>query len=264
MQLIKPSVIEITQEPSVVGVINMIDYCAGICYGREFAHVGLDKQKTFVENLVKKNHMRPLEFGTIYLKIRGNAIQHIGLLKLPWCHVVKSIDKNEIVYYVTTNQRYLVEHSLQHLLTYWCEPTEHHVKRRTFKIRCSRAVADEYRTHISLSSLMQSTRYCKLDPLQVISPQWFDTAPTDVQKIYTDHLNNCEDTYRTLLRNNLTPQHARGVLPMDMATTLILCGTVGIDNWGWDRFIQMRVSKEAAPEASLLATQIKQKLYDSK
>lgn len=264
MNLIQPSVIEITQEVGIAGMIGQIDYCAGICYGREFQHVSIDKQKSFVQGLIDKNHMRPLEFGTVYLKITSTDAVPIQAFKRPWCNVVTVTNNNKLEYYITTNYRYIIEEGLTSALEYWHEPCDHHIKRRTFKFVCTRAVADEYRTHISLSSLMKSTRYCKLIPLDVIKPVWFDSQPEALQEVYTGQLEATERTYRALLSAGLAAQHARGVLPMDMATTLLLCGTVDVPNWGWDRFIKMRVSEAAAPEARILAEQIQKVLYDAK
>lgn len=257
MNLIDPTVIEITQEPGIMGVISQIDYCAGVCYGREYAHVTVEKQKEFVQSLIEKGHMRPLEFGTVYLRLDSRNQLPISIFKRPWCDINRVIENGKIVYYVTTNYRYIVEEQLEFMLEYWCEPTEKHIKRRTFKLVCSRAVADEYRTHISLSSLMKSTRYCRCDLLEVVKPVWYDNAAESLKETYRSALKNAETSYRLMMSHQAQPQQARGILPMDMATTLLLCGTIGISNWGWNRFFKMRVSNAAAPEAKVLAEKIK-------
>ncbi len=261
MILIEPAIVEIPQEPGFMGMIGHIDYCAGICYGREFQHVLFEKQDKFVKELIGKGHMRPLEFGTVYLKFKQSDPLSIDSFKHPWCNINRVFENGENVYYVTTNYRYIIEEQLSFVLDYWHEPTKNHIKRHTIKFVCSRAVADEYRTHISLSSLMKSTRYCKMDPLTVIKPTWFSYTSEALQQVYKEQMESAERAYRALQAGKLEAQHARGVLPMDMATNLLLCGTVGVPDWGWDRFVKMRVSSAAAPEAKLLAEKVKDVLF---
>lgn len=262
MNLLDPTVIELTQEPGVMGMISHIDFCAGVCYGRYFMHVTMEKRKSFVQSLIDKGHMRPLEFGTVYLKITSLANIPLAIFKRPWCYINRRIEDKHIVYYITTNYRYIIEEQLEDVLQYWCEPTKYHVIRKTFKLICSRAIADEFRTHISLSHLMQSTRYCKFDTLNIIKPRWYDDAPFELKTAYRTALLNAESSYRIMMSSGAQPQQSRGILPLDVSTTLLMCGTINTLNWGWDRFFKMRISDAAAPEAKLVAEMIK-KILDN-
>lgn len=258
MNLINPTIVEIKQEPGIMGMISQIDYCAGICYGREFAHVTIEKQSQFVKSLIERDHMRPLEFGSVYLKLTSLDKLPVTIFKGNWCHINRCIEDHKIVYYITTNYRYIVEEQLEFVLNdYWCEPTEKHTKRRTFKLVCSRAVADEYRTHVTLSTLMKSTRYCNYENLEVVKPLWYDSADSSLKDTYYTAMLNAETSYRIMMSYKAQRQQARGILPMDMATTLLLCGPVGIPNTGWERFFKMRISCAAAPEADFLAKKLK-------
>lgn len=256
MILVEPKVEEIVQQPGFNGIIEQIDYCAGVCYGRNHKHANLADCDKFVHGLVSKGHLRPLEFGTVYLILEDGDSYSPNMFNSNFCSI--KIVANDITKrYITTNFRYIVENRLNFVLNKQCEPTPKHTKRRTFKITCSRAIADEFRTHITLSSLMQSTRYCKTDELEVIKPYWYDDAPSDIQWTYKSGLQHCESTYRFLLENNCKPQEARGVLPMDMKTELLLCGNVNTINEGWDRFLKMRCDSAAHPDAQIIANQIK-------
>lgn len=61
--------------------------------------------------------------------------------------------------YVTTNYRVIKEHHWEDDLQYLCEPTEYHHKRYTVHMILDRGVMDEFRTHVGLSHLAESTRY---------------------------------------------------------------------------------------------------------
>ena len=259
MKFIEPKVEEIVQKPGYEGMIEQIDYCAGICYGRLQEHESFAECDKFVHNLISKGHMRPLEFGTVYLIIEDGDTYSVNMFNSNFCNV-KTFANNITKHYVTTNFRYITENRLNFVLSKQCEPTEKHVKRRTFKITCSRAVADEFRTHVTLSSLMQSTRYCKTGELEIIKPYWYDKTPSDIKWAYESAIRHSESIYHFLLDNCYKAQEARGVLPMDMKTTLLLCGNVDTINEGWDRFLKMRCDSAAHPDAQIIANQVKELL----
>lgn len=259
----QPQVIEIIQNPEFDGAIEQIDICAGICYGRKKPHDTPEQQRDFVKKLIQKNHMRPLEFGTIYLKIDSDQSRGIStsLFKSPYCMICDIFENGHWVHYITTNYRYIVEEKLEFVLQHWCEPTEHHYKRRTFLLHCSRVTGDSFRTHVSLSSIMKSTRWCNLSNLEITKPHWFIDATKEQKELYCKTLNYLETQYKALLDSGLPIQNVRGILPMDTATELILCGFDTVPNTGWMRFVQLRTDKSAHPDAQLLAHQIKNILY---
>ena len=267
MKIIEPKVEQLIQKPGIKGVYEIIDQVAGICYGRHELH---EDSKAFVEKLISMGHMRPLEFGTVYLKSKERLnILHDSF----FCSVCTTFNyesnkyKTDTIHHYTTNLRFIVENNLmEYVEDYWCEPTEHHTKRPCFLFTCSRAIADEFRTHITLSSMMKSTRYCKVSNLEICIPRW-KASKTIVSSI-TDYdsylwfraMKDSEEKYKELLENGLKPQEARGVLPMDMATELCMCGFYanGDLDAGWDRFLKMRCDKAAHEDAQYLANQVKE------
>ena len=67
MNLLKPSyTIEDQKEFDLVGIEKFIEKCARVCYKSE-SKITDDSHVKFVNNLIKRGHMRPLEFGTVYL-----------------------------------------------------------------------------------------------------------------------------------------------------------------------------------------------------
>lgn len=269
MKLIEPKIELLQQKPGLQGVYKIIDQVAGICCNRKKIH---KDSEAFVNSLIKRGHLSPLEFGTVYLTIpykNEDESVNEGLI-LDICKFNYSMiffdAYNE---YITTNYREIVELHLEYLLKYICEPTEQHAKRPCFKITCSRGIADEFARHRTLSVMMKSTRYCKIDELEICKPYWYDEKNkknfgNDVNPIiyhWAHALDTSNHMYRVLIENGLTPQEARGVLPLDMATEMCLCGFTGVANQGWDRFLDLRCPSAAHPDAQYLANQIKQEIY---
>lgn len=261
MKLIEPKVEQLIQKPGIEGVYEIIDQVAGICYDRKELH---KDSKAFVDNLIDNKHLSPLEFGTIYLKIPYNTRYELDLHSSRFEeYCIVSIDTKWL--YVSTNYRQIIENECFDYLCYMCEPTEYHIGRPCFVFTCSRAIADEFARHRTMSVMMKSTRYCKVDDLEICKPQWIQEhghTMTDATLIWGHSLEESQISYQMLLERGIKPQQARGVLPMDMATTLCMCGfwQNGESNEGWDRFLKMRCDKSAHPDARYLANQIKDML----
>ena len=66
-------------------------------------------------------------------------------------------------------------------------------------------------------------------------------------------MNNAEQDYRDLIRLGLKPQEARGVLPLDLKTELVVTGTLD----QWEDFFDLRmreITGPAHPDAKAIAT----------
>ena len=257
MELIEQNVREIFQDPEIDGMLRHIDYCAGICYNRQSC---TNDSYKFVKSLFQRDHMRPLEFGTVNLEHTYEYDEEfVQIMMSPFTFV--TLDEECIK--ITTNFRVVCEvfgdfdKALEYIKVFWTE--ERFFKRRTFAWTCSRAIADEFRTHTTLSSLMKSTRYIdeSKDEIQIAKPYWFDENP-DAGNTMMDMFNQMEETYTVLRENGLKPQDAREVLPLSLATELYQCGVWEVENTGWDRFIRMRDSEDAHPDAARLCRMMKE------
>ena len=263
MKIINPDVKELVQEQGLEGIYKQIALAGRICYASD----KIDGNKEFVERLIKMGHGRPLEFGTVYLKIKlpiddGDFAENVGVLIDN--HWTKYKQLNNYLY-ITTNYRVIVENCLENLLTYICEPTEHHYKRRTILCTISRAVADEARTHTALSSLMQSTRYCAYDKdkfgneITVCKPHWVHSndyhAFDERERIWFKGIENAEINYLKLRELGVLAEDARGVLPLDIKTEFIQCGF----EEDWYHFINLRFRGTTGaphPDIKIVASKI--------
>ena len=177
--------------------------------------------------------------------------------------------------HVTTNYRVIVENHLEEDLKYLCEPTEYHHKRYTIHMILDRGVMDEFRTHVGLSHLAESTRFVNYSKkkfgseITFIKPCWeIKTAneritpegthmSSDSLEFLTA-LNEAEDHYLSLLAKGWTPQQARSVLPLGIKSELISCGFED----AWENFMRRRSPKYGDPGAHPMAAEIADKLCE--
>ena len=291
MKLIKQSFEFINQTDfSLVGIKKHIERCARVSYKSENKITDTSYEK-FVNMLESRGHDRPLEFGTVYLTLRGDdtdALRNIFIYaENPWTKIRKQVIRAEydpnihvVLNHVTTNYRVIVENHLEEDLKYLCEPTEYHYKRYTVHMILDRGVMDEFRTHVGLSHLAESTRYCNYskdkfgNELTFIKPCWLDIPLGDYgisslpgdnilglsggTMVFIDSLLDAEDYYLTLLSQGWTPQQARSVLPLGIKSELISCGFED----SWENFFKRRDAPDAHPMAQEIAKPMHQKFIE--
>lgn len=307
MKLIKQSFQFVNQKGFTLrDIYKHIEYCARISYKSQDKITDTSYEK-FVNMLESRGHDRPLEFGTVYLTLRGDdadALRNIFIYaENPWTKIRKQVIKAEydpnirvVLNYVTTNYRVIVENHLEEDLKYLCEPTEYHYKRYTAHMILDRGVMDEFRTHVGLSHLAESTRYCNYskdkfgNEITFIKPCWLDVpegkynhcimvsknspdirvecvGSDEIGKYYNigedeglflNSLVQSELTYLNLINNRKwTPQQARSVLPLSIKSELISCGFKD----AWENFFKRRDAPDAHPMAQEIANPMHKEFF---
>lgn len=277
MKLIKQSFEFINQTDfSLVGIKKHIERCARVSYKSENKITDTSYEK-FVNMLESRGHDRPLEFGTVHLEIDmsprdiiTDTLTNRGMLNQLWW---KETYKNGKVY-VTTNYRYYlaIKKVYPNIDKYFTEEdNEYYPKRYTVHMILDRGVMDEFRTHVGLSHLAESTRYCNYskdkfgNAITFIKPCWLDIPLGDYgisslpgdnilglsggTMVLIDSLLDAEDYYLTLLGQGWTPQQARSVLPLGIKSELISCGFED----AWENFFERRDAPDAHPMAQEIA-----------
>jgi thymidylate synthase (FAD) len=302
MKIINPNVELLPISTTYDEMMRDIERAAEICVASTKRH---DPVEDYINNsLIKRRHYRPLEFGTAYVEVdfpSGVSLNKEDYTELMfweqveqnhWTRIKRSSNYSD---YITTNCRVLQEAwdylnnlylkelddiekgklqittlSLKPWQEYvknrWCY-TKEHEKRYTFLWEISRATADSFRTHIMISSLMQSTRYCNFardkfgSEITFIRPAWFEH---DYEKTkygdFTPHEHllirawkNAEDYYLSGIKLGMQAQHARAVLPLEIRTEFIQCAYID----AWDNFFNQRAHNSTGPahdDAQLIAT----------
>lgn len=280
MKLIKQSFEFINQTDfSLVGIKKHIERCARVSYKSEDKITDTSYEK-FVNMLESRGHDRPLEFGTVYLDIPTKDLEPgyeyinaVGKYALnPWS-IKEDFDNHA---YISTNYRVIKENHWEDDLQYLCEPTEHHHKRYTIHMILDRGVMDEFRTHVGLSHLAESTRYCNYskdkfgNEITFIKPCWLDDEKLKLygpyhtvirdkspESIFIANLNNVERDYLDLIKLGWTPQQARSILPLGIKSELISCGFED----AWENFFKRRDAPDAHPMAQEIANPMHKEFF---
>ena len=271
---------------SIKDIKKHIEYCARISYKSQ-DRITDDSYEKFVNMLEKRDHARPLEFGTVHLKMilpdfEGfiHSLLTIGMLNNIW---IKHAYKGDVIY-ITTNYRYYLDiiKYFPNVKEYFTEEdNEYYPKRYTVHFITSRGIMDEFRTHVGLSHLAESTRYCnyskdKFDnQITFIQPSWIildkEIAPINELCLllrqydignpnlrYLASLVEANYAYILLLNKGWTPQQAREVLPLSIKSELISCGFED----AWSNFFYRRCAKDAHPMAREIATKVRDKFKE--
>lgn len=296
MKLIKQNFEILEQKDfSLIGIKKFIERCGRVCYKSE-NRITDDSYEKFVNMLVKRNHARPLEFGTVHLKMPWKTFSNFAgfcVSKGFWdsCWIKYNIDREseDKMVYITTNYRYYKKlGTLKPLYGYVSmerffteEDNKFYPKRYTVHFITSRGIMDEFRTHVGLSHLAESTRYCnyskdKFDnQITFIQPSWIildkEIAPINELCLlsgqydrenpnlrYLASLVDANYAYVLLLNKGWTPQQARDVLPLSVKSELISCGFED----AWSNFFYRRCAKDAHPMAREIAIPLQEKFKE--
>ena len=283
MKLIKQSFEILEQKDfSLIGIKKFIERCGRVCYKSE-DRITDDSYEKFVNMLVKRDHARPLEFGTVHLKISSGMLFDKFLQDLVDCKLynpawIKYKELPEYTY-ITTNYRHYLQiiKKCPYIAEYFTEQDNcYYPSRYTVHMVLSRGVMDEFRTHVSLSHLAESTRYCnyskdKFDnQVTFIIPNWCNSLkegseqnypPFEINEdeiIFMDALQNAQNSYLSLLKLGWTPQQARDVLPLSVKSELISCGFKD----AWENFFYRRCANDAHPMAREIAIPLQKRFKE--
>ena len=159
MKLIEPGYEILKQEDnSLKGIKKFIERCARVSYKSE-DKITDDSYEKFVDMLIKRGHYRPLEFGTVYLNFNESGAYADAESRYSSNHWSRWNDG-----YCTTNYRVIIENGWEKDLDYIDEhPGTDYSHRYTVHFVIDRGVMDEFRTHIGLSHIAESTRFCSYD-----------------------------------------------------------------------------------------------------
>ncbi|MBR1645237.1 MAG: FAD-dependent thymidylate synthase [Selenomonadaceae bacterium] len=132
----------------------------------------------------------------------------------------------------------------------------------TFKIVCDRAIMAELTRHRLASFTVESTRYVKYEELTVIAPfgrgGYCKDDPNELDdeairwNTWEEQILQAEDTYFILLERGATPEIARAVLPLCLATELYMTANLR----ELRHILKLRTAKAAHPQMRQVAGQI--------
>ena len=276
MKLIKPKYEFIEQEAGENGIYKMIELAGRTCYKSE-DKITEDSSKGFVERMVKSGHGAMLEHGTVYLYFTLNfdnpnkELQDVfhRYRDNKYSRFTFDEDPENTGIYITTNYRVLAENNWLDDLKYRVEPIfPYHKRRVTVRFSMDRIGSQSFCRHRVFSFAQESTRYCNYsrdkfnNEIKFIIPNWcseeelmkfgeYHTVDRSKspESMFMAMLNNAETAYIGLIEKGWTAQQARTVLPVGLATEIVMTGFVS----DWEHFFELRDDAHAHPQAQELA-----------
>ena len=326
MKFIKPRIEVIEQKPGLNGMFKQIEMAGRTCYKSE-ANITDDSAEKFVNRMIASNHTAMLEHGTLYLDVtiggiaedkeymwKNSIVQFFkknSYSRVNKYRTLQRVDDDTMTsiyhYAITTNYRVFIEQipwdelrlEKDYVLSFACEPNEHHDKRITVKMYTDRGVSAEANRHRADSPAEQSTRYCNYskdkfgneiaialnaDINEDDAVQEYTALEASYGEDYTtifkglcqeiiDNKNSLwsvvttwlfgnmasEFSYMNLLKMGWSPQQARRVLPLDLHTELV--HTAYEDDW--QHFIDLRskgTTGKPHPDMQLIGDMINEKI----
>lgn len=277
MKLIKQSFQLVDQKGFTLrDIYKHIEYCARISYKSQ-EKITDTSYKKFVIMLKSRGHDRPLEFGTVHLKMSSPQFDALQMLLIKnkvyndcWIKYNVIDTEKESICYITTNYRYYMELCrYDRGVSEYLDPSDNplYPRRYTVHMILDRGVMDEFRTHVGLSHLAESTRYCNYskdkfnNEVTFVIPSWRNSliegskqeySPFEINGDEVEFMNalqNAQNSYLSLLKMGWTPQQARSVLPLGIKSELISCGFED----AWKNFFYRRDAPDAHPMAQEIA-----------
>lgn len=286
MKLIKQSFQFVNQKGfTLKDIYKHIEYCARVSYKSQDKITDTSYEK-FVGMLESRDHARPLEFGTVHIKMSNAQFKCLQTLLMDkiyndyWIkyNIIDTEDEDNC--YITTNYRYYLELcKYDKGVSEYLDPSDSpfYPKRYTIHMILDRGVMDEFRTHVELSHLAESTRYVNYSKekfgseITFIKPCWLNDEKLKLygpyhtvirdkspESIFIANLNNVERDYLDLIKLGWTPQQARSVLPLSIKSELISCGFED----SWSNFFYRRDAPDAHPMAQEIAKPMHQKFIE--
>lgn len=120
----------------------------------------------------------------------------------------------------------------------------------TFKIVCDRGVMAEMTRHRLASFSVESSRYVDYSKeLVFVKPPYFEEEYNVKWHLWEHNAAQAEYVYKTMREKGAPPEEARAVLPMSLATTMIMTANLR----EWRHVLKLRTSSKAHPQMRQVA-----------
>lgn len=268
MKIVEPSAVILEPELAGLSVCQRIDRCASVCYQRPPKPTEEDAE-AFCRKLIERGHLPALEFATIhltvpfwssldwreekYLHVHHNRNSPVGVVSGSIRAFMETDHGAHVGNFLASElPLFFAESDLPRGFVHFASPDEipwQH-KHVAVSVICSRAISHQLVRHRPCSFLQESQRYCRYDDEVVfIRPEWvsaehFGEQPEFAGWAWERAMETAELRYQQMLKNGLTPQQARAVLPESTKTELIMYASLP----EWLHIFKMRCSRAADSE----------------
>ena len=271
MKIVDPSATIIEKELAGLSVCQRIDRCASVCYQRPPRSTE-EEAEAFCRSLIERGHLPALEFATIHLAMEPwdayeyQVEKYLQVGEWSKSGLQVGILSGSIRAFMETEYGSWAWNFLAAeypLFFTESDPPRGDIRFATddeipwqhrhvaVRVVCSRAISHQLVRHRPCSFLQESQRYCRYDDEVVfIRPEWADGEWV----IFYAQCETSEMMYRVRMAKGLSPQQARGVLPNDTKTELIMYASLP----EWRHIFKLRCAKAADPEMRRIMIQLRE------
>lgn len=259
--------------------INHVARCARICYKSD----NQNNNEELFQRLLNSAHHSMFRHDTKYYivpNIKGNISSDLRCLY----DVLKQFEANPYIHqivtesniFVSANGQFVLNHQDEFLIeslsefvvdkeTFFSYNETKLIRRFTFCITSQISTTRELNRVSPNNIAEESTRYCNYsknkfgNEISICKPHWYDNANATLQGIYSVICKKAESGYFRLLDEGMLPQDARGVLPLDTASTVVYTYTIK----EWKHIIDLRyrgVTGAPHPNAKIVIGEVYKQL----
>ena len=280
MIILKPQVeLWIQENP-----IDHVARCARICYASDKT----TGNEAMYQRLIDSNHKSMLRHESVYIIAPGRRDIYDLISRFEDCPFVDyRIDYDNDEIYISTNRQFFIENESIQYFGEWIVSVDEfkstllgkEIMRYTFKVITQISISRELNRVSPNNISEQSTRYVNLTRKggAICQPHWLNDKAVEVfnktERYSNDrrknlsfkefaYLTTCEtdfEVYNQLLEDDMLPEDARGVLPIDTATVCAYTYTIN----EWRHIIDLRyygTTGAAHPNAVIIAGMIRNEL----
>ena len=274
MEIIKPSVELWVQDDPIAHVAR----CARVCYASDKT----TGNEAMYKRLIDSKHLSMLRHQSVYIIAPYKDYRAEKIEKFKDCPYVQYVISTGAIY-IATNAQFIMENEyIKYFVEWEVDPIEFEntpvgftLMRYTFKVVTQISTSRELNRVSPNNIAEQSTRYVNLSKKggAICQPHWitdeevesWEDDDLDSDNRVSVYLNSCDqafEDYNYLLQDDMLPQDARGVLPLDTATVCVYTYSIA----EWRHIIDLRyygTTGAAHPNAVIIAGMIREKLIDA-
>ena len=254
MKIVEPKVEIITEQ----NPLKRVEIAGRTCWQSE-GKMTEDSALPFVQRLIARGHMTPLEHARIDIPISEMDDLEKGRLVFPYgfeSRCFYDLPKNDETWPINIRDYLAIGGDIQRVADGEFPMANDFM---TVRFICDRAIANGLVRHRIFSFCQTSTRYvCYSGDIEFVLPVPFDKYETGEETLWRWRrcCEKAEASYHELLSLGSSPQEARNVLPLSLKTELVMTGILG----DWDTLIKMRSDKAAHPQMQYLMKLLKEEM----
>lgn len=231
--------------------VNHVARCARVCYQSESS--GKEADARLYKNLINQGHLSMLRHATSYFHVPAKDADQFMMMQMPTSEYCGTKVTDNLDILIVANGQYVFEHpeltavfeEYERTPQYFLNlPDGMDMMRYTFCLTTQISTSRELNRKSPNNIAEMSTRYIKfggkVEP-SIVRPHWIGEDEARLwnkeymfglennTKVYLASCDAAFQDYEILIENGMQPQDARGVLPLDTLTKVVM--TYSVKEW---------------------------------